>query len=82
MAEAFACHRAVSLAVDEGFDIIMVVSDCLSLTQRLNSIELDRSLVSVVVQDIKHISSDLSNISFKHTSHHCNYRVLDHRHRE
>jgi hypothetical protein len=53
LAEALALSRAVSLAGNEGFDKIMVVSDCLSLVQRWQSSDLDRSIVGVVIQEIK-----------------------------
>ena len=72
MAEALACCRVVSLAVEEGFDTVFVVSGCLSLVQRLLSMELDRSMVGVVIQDIKHICSSFTDVSFKHVLHHCN----------
>jgi hypothetical protein len=50
LAEALALSRAVSLAADEGFDKVMVVSDYLSLVQqRWQSPDLDRSIVGVVI---------------------------------
>jgi hypothetical protein len=72
IAEALACRRAVSLAAEEGFDKVVVVSDCLSLIQRLHSTELDRSMVGVVIQDIKHSCSRFTDISFKHALRQCN----------
>ncbi|KAI5001361.1 hypothetical protein ZWY2020_026011 [Hordeum vulgare] len=72
IAEALACRRAVSLASEEGFDRILVVSDCLSLVQRLESSELDRSMVGVVIQDIKNICSRFTDASFKHALRQCN----------
>jgi ribonuclease HI len=72
IAEALACRRAVSLAVEEGFDKIIVVSDCLSLIHRLQSLELDRSMVGLVVQDIKHICTCFAEVSFMHALRQCN----------
>jgi hypothetical protein len=66
-----ALRRAVSLANDEGFDKAMVVSDYLSLILRLQSSELDRSMVSVVVQDIK-LAASFASISFSHVYRQCN----------
>jgi hypothetical protein len=72
IAEALALRRAVSLAGCEGFGKIMVVSDCLSLIQRVNSSVLDRSNVGVVVQDIKFLARNFDEISFSHVRRHCN----------
>ncbi|KAK1601136.1 hypothetical protein QYE76_017517 [Lolium multiflorum] len=66
LAEALALRRALSLAGDEGFGRIMVVSDCLSLIQRVNSSTMDRSSVGVVVQDIKALASHFEVSSFTH----------------
>jgi ribonuclease HI len=41
VAEALAVCRALSLAEDEGFDKMVIASDCLSLVQQINSLELD-----------------------------------------
>jgi hypothetical protein len=70
--EALALRRAVSIADSEGFGKLMVVSDCLSLIQRVNSSALDRSNVGVVVQDIKHLALNFIEISFSHVCRHCN----------
>jgi ribonuclease HI len=72
LAEALALRRAVSIADSGGFGKLMVVSDCLSLIQRVNSSALDRSNVGVVVQDIKHLALSFNEISFSHVRRHCN----------
>jgi ribonuclease HI len=72
IAEALALRRALSLAGAEGFDKLIVASDCLSLVQRVNSSEIDRSQVGVVVQDIKAIASGFSSVSFTHIYRQCN----------
>jgi hypothetical protein len=66
----------VSLAADEGFDKVMVVSDCLSLVQRWQSPELDRSIVGVVIQDIKQLQTRFSSFTISHVRRQCN--VLAH----
>jgi hypothetical protein len=76
IAEALALRRTVSLANDEGFDKAMVVSDCLSLILRLQSSELDRNMVGVVVQDIKLLAASFASISFSHVYRQCNESEL------
>jgi hypothetical protein len=61
LAEALALRRSVSLAGDQGFDKMMVVSDCLSLVQRINSSELDRSPIGV-----KFLTTNFIAVSFSH----------------
>jgi hypothetical protein len=65
-------RHALSLASDEGFGKAMVVLDCLSLIQRVNSSTVDRSTVGVVVQDIKSLASNFNEISFTHVYRQCN----------
>jgi ribonuclease HI len=72
VAEALAVRRALSLAETEGFDKVIVASDCLSLIQRLIGSENDRSSVGVVVQDIKAQASGFSSVSFVHVYRQCN----------
>jgi ribonuclease HI len=72
LAEALAIRHAVSLAGEEGFDKVMVVSDCLSLVQRLNSSELDRSIVGVVTQEINFLRSSFSSFTVNHVRRQCN----------
>jgi hypothetical protein len=50
----------------------MVVSDCLSLIQRVNSSMLDRSNIGVVVQDIKLLAHNFDEVSLSHVRRHCN----------
>jgi ribonuclease HI len=66
MAEALAVRRAMSLADEEGFRKLLVVSDCLSVIHRINSVMPDRSPVGVVIQDIKALANNFSDISFSH----------------
>jgi hypothetical protein len=72
LAEALALHRAVALAGEEGFNKVVVVSDCLFLVQRLMSPAQDRSFVGVVCQDIKLLRSGFTTFSINHVSRHSN----------
>ena len=65
-AEALALRRAVSFAREEGVDRAIFATDCLSLVQRLNSSEMDRSSVGLVVEGIRFLARDFSMISFVH----------------
>jgi hypothetical protein len=72
VAEALALHRALSLAETEGFDRVIVASDCLSLIQRLNGSEVDRSSAGVVVEYIKAQVSWFASVPFIHVYRQCN----------
>jgi ribonuclease HI len=72
LAEALAVRRAVTLAGEEGLDRIILMSDCLTVIQRINSSGRDRSLVGVVVEDIKTLATSLSSVTFHHISRLCN----------
>jgi ribonuclease HI len=72
IAEAMALRRALSLASEEGFDKIIVASDCLSLILRINDSTVDRSQVGVLVQDIKALSSEFVSVNFIHVFRQCN----------
>jgi hypothetical protein len=48
IAKALAMRRAITLAKDEGFAKIIINSDCLSVVNRVNSMEDDRSLCGPV----------------------------------
>ena len=71
-AEALALRRAVSLAAEEGFRKLLVVSDCLSVIQRVNFLSMDRGSAGVVIQDIKCLVSSFSEVSFSHVCHQFN----------
>jgi hypothetical protein len=66
IAEALAIRRAVTLATEECFEKVRVVSECLSLIQRLLSDEQDRSYVGVITEDIKLLRSRFSSFSVSH----------------
>lgn len=72
IAEALAVRCALSLADDEGFGKVQVVSDCLSVIQRIDSTTIDWSPVGVIIQDIKSLAASFEAISFKHVRRQCN----------
>jgi hypothetical protein len=65
-------HRAASLVGNDGFGKLMVVSECLSVIQHVNSSTLDQSNVGVEVQDIKHLAHGFDESTFSHVLLHCN----------
>jgi ribonuclease HI len=66
LAEAVALRRAVQLARAERVDNVIFETDCLSLVQRLNSSTMDRSIVGMVVAEIKGVGRGFTSISFRH----------------
>lgn len=72
IAEAHAVRCAVALARGEGLDKVILVSDCLSVIQRINAPGRDRSLIGVVIEDIKTLSRMFSSVTFRHVSRLCN----------
>jgi hypothetical protein len=64
LAEAVALRRAVQLARAERVDNVIFETDCLSLVQRLNSSTMDRSIVGMVVAEIKGVGRGFTSISF------------------
>jgi ribonuclease HI len=72
LAEATAIQRALSVSKDRGFQDIVLVSDCLSMIQRIMSTEKDRSGVGSVVGDIKKLAAEFSTCIFKHSSRRAN----------
>jgi ribonuclease HI len=72
LAEALAIRRALALAREEGFDKIMVASDCLSVVHRINNSTQDRSFLGVVIEDIKKETMSFTSYSFFHIPRKCN----------
>jgi hypothetical protein len=68
--------RVVSLAGEEGFDKVVIASDCLSLVQRFNSSVVDRSQVGVVVQDIKAMISSFASVSVIHVFRYSMFQLI------
>ncbi|XP_071678166.1 uncharacterized protein [Lolium perenne] len=72
IAEALAIRHAVTLTRDEDLDRIILVSDCLSVIQRIGSPHRDRSLVGVIMEDVKTLATSLSSVSCRHVNRFCN----------
>jgi hypothetical protein len=64
--EAIAVRQALLITRDKGFQKIILMSDCLSLIQRILSPGMDRLVVGTVVGDIKSLATEFSTVSFKH----------------
>jgi hypothetical protein len=65
-AEAMALRRAVQIAKEKGFLRVSFLSDCLSLIQRLNHPGPDRSVIGLVVKDIRRLIDGFSSATFRH----------------
>jgi hypothetical protein len=76
LAKALAIRRALSLAKEEGFNKIVLASDCLIVINHIHAPGLDRTGIGVVIQDIKAIASEFSSVRFSHISRLCNAHSL------
>jgi hypothetical protein len=65
LAEALALHRAIHFAKDEGFDRVVMASNCLSVIQCVTSVT-DRSILRTVTEDIKLLAPLFSSYVFQH----------------
>jgi ribonuclease HI len=68
LAEALAVRSALYMAKDRGFQKLVLVSDCLSLIQRISSSVRDRSVIGSVICDIKSLKSDFESCTFRFSS--------------
>ncbi|KAK8484205.1 hypothetical protein V6N12_057198 [Hibiscus sabdariffa] len=50
-AEAIACERVVTFAIDLGFRSVHIEGDSLSIIKKLNSSALDKSAISPIIRD-------------------------------
>jgi ribonuclease HI len=66
LAEAMAMRRSLIFAKYESLDHVSLATDCLSMVQRINADEMDRSICGPVVQDIKHLIATFSTCSVVH----------------
>jgi ribonuclease HI len=66
IAEALALRRAITLAKDEGFTKIIINSDCLSVVNRVNALEDDRSLCGPVIHDVRKLMTSFTSCSINH----------------
>jgi hypothetical protein len=60
------------MAIDEGFDKVIFVSDCLSLVQRLNSSTMHMSDIGILVDGIKLRMMDFLMVSVIHVKRQLN----------
>jgi ribonuclease HI len=65
MAEALAVRRALTISKEHGVSRAVLISDCLSLIQRIASRQPDRSSLGTVIADIKSLASDFESCTFK-----------------
>jgi hypothetical protein len=72
IAEALSVGCEVSLAQEKVLNKIILLSDRLSVIQRINSLVKDRFLVGVVSEDIKILATSMSSATFRHVSRLCN----------
>jgi ribonuclease HI len=64
--EAMAICGALRFAADEGFQNVIIASDCLSMVQRVNFSVQDRFTVGILVNDIKLMMEGFSSCSVLH----------------
>jgi hypothetical protein len=69
LAEAYVTRFALSWTNEEGMDNLVVAPDCLSVVQRFNMADKDRSAIGCVIQDVKSLVSRFNNVSIVHCSH-------------
>uniref|UniRef100_A0A8I6Z480 RNase H type-1 domain-containing protein n=1 Tax=Hordeum vulgare subsp. vulgare TaxID=112509 RepID=A0A8I6Z480_HORVV len=66
LAEAIAIQRGLLFSLGEGFQKVILGSDCLTVIQRINSLSQDRSLCGPVIQDIKQLRGSFMSCSIFH----------------
>ncbi|KAK8508865.1 hypothetical protein V6N12_034967 [Hibiscus sabdariffa] len=68
IAEAVACDKAVSFALELGFRSVQIEGDSLSLIKKLSSAMADKSVISPILLDIKALSKAFDIITFSFVS--------------
>ena len=68
LAEGLAIRRALIVSKDNGYMKLVLVSDCLSIIQRISSPVRDRSSMGAVVDGIKSLAVGFESCSFKFSS--------------
>ncbi|KAK8490128.1 hypothetical protein V6N13_097283 [Hibiscus sabdariffa] len=63
IAEAFACEKAVSLAIDLGFRSVQIEGDSLSVIKKLQSVAADKSIISPIIDDIRVLVGSFEEIT-------------------
>jgi hypothetical protein len=64
LTEALAIRFALEHAKAEGFQNVLMASDCLSVIKRIQSGARDLSVVGVIVRDIKKLETEFLECSF------------------
>jgi hypothetical protein len=74
LTEMLAFRRGVQFTTQLSYNQVIVVSDCLSLINKLKAPSKDRSHTRIIIEDIKLCLSRASSIalSFNHVSGKCN----------
>jgi hypothetical protein len=68
LAEAMVARSGLVVAKEHHCSKVVLVSDCLSLIQRISSPRLDRSTLGSIISDIKFLAADFESCSFKFSS--------------
>ncbi|KAK8587623.1 hypothetical protein V6N12_022108 [Hibiscus sabdariffa] len=66
IAEARACEAAVNFAIELGFRSIHVEGDSLSVIKKLSSLYVDKSIISLIISDIKYKLIFFEKINLSH----------------
>ncbi|MBA0677924.1 hypothetical protein Goari_019300 [Gossypium aridum] len=66
-ADAYACLQGVVFAEEMGFDEVIVEVDSMIVIKKLQSPENDRSLIVVIINEIKEKTKRLRSIKFRYT---------------
>ena len=69
LAESIAARKALSFALEEGMESVILATDCLSIVRRINSKAFDRSGCGPVIEDIKHLLAKFPSSSICHVRH-------------
>ncbi|KAK8558927.1 hypothetical protein V6N13_098541 [Hibiscus sabdariffa] len=72
MTEALACFQAMSLTIDLGFRRVIMESDDLTVTLKINSKSEDRSNIGLIIFNIKNKIEEFEQIIFMHVSRRLN----------
>uniref|UniRef100_A0A8I6YBU4 RNase H type-1 domain-containing protein n=1 Tax=Hordeum vulgare subsp. vulgare TaxID=112509 RepID=A0A8I6YBU4_HORVV len=66
LAEAIAIQKGLQFALCEGFQEVLLGSNCLTVVQRVNLLDQDRSICGSVIQDIKQLKALFTSCSIFH----------------
>jgi hypothetical protein len=72
MMEALACRDGIQMVQELRITKLCLETDCLELINLWNSLDMQRSTVSLIIHDIKCISRSFSEFTFIYTNRTCN----------